>query len=472
MIRRFVIFGALGDLTVRYLLPALAELQGAGELPKGFSVTAVARRDLDTNAFRRLVEERIESVWPGMDMAGYGTLLSRTEYRKADVTGREEMARALAPLNEPVVAYLALPPALFGPAVEALAAAGLPAGSRIVLEKPFGEDLASAQALNGLLHGAFPEEAVFRIDHFLGEQTVHNILGLRFGNRVFEPLWNQHHVERVEIIWDETLALEGRASYYDRAGALRDMVQNHLLQLLCIAGMEAPRTLEDRDFRDRKVDVLRAVRRLSPEDVARWTVRGRYGAGRIGDRDVPSYADEEGVDPGRGTETFAQVVLRIDNWRWAGVPFVLRSGKALGRDRREIAVHFKPVPYPVFGQENVPCPNVLRLEMDPDRMALGVNITGPGWPFALACAELERELVPQDLSAYARLLHQVMEGRRELFIRGDEAEESWRIMEPILGAWTQGGVPLLEYPAGSDGPGAPLPGSPDHCGLPTGIERY
>jgi glucose-6-phosphate 1-dehydrogenase len=457
MIRRFVIFGILGDLAARYLLPALDELHGAGKLPEGFSVIGVAREDLDTEAFRRLLEERIERLSPGMNRAGTRALLSQTEYRNADVTRKEEMARALAPLNEPMVVYLALPPALFAPAVEALAAADLPDGSRIVVEKPFGENLASAQDLNLLLHRTFPEEAVFRIDHFLGKQTVHNILGLRFGNRVFEPLWNLHHVERVEIIWDEILALEGRASYYDRAGALRDMIQNHLLQLLCLAGMEAPRTLEDRDFRNRKVDVLRAVRRLSPEEAERWTVRGRYGAGRIGDRAVPAYADEEGVDPGRNTETFAQVVLRIDNWRWAGVPFILRSGKALGRDRREIAVHFKPVPYPVFGQENAPCPNVLRLEMVPDRMALGVNITGPGEPFALACAELERELVPQDLSAYARLLLQVMEGRRELFIRGDEAEESWRIMEPILNAWTGGRAPLLEYPAGSDGPAVPSP---------------
>jgi glucose-6-phosphate 1-dehydrogenase len=464
MIRRFVILGVLGDLAARYLLPALAELLAAGRLPEGFSITGVAREDLDTEAFRRHLEERLGRLAPGMDRAIRRALLSAMEYRKADVTGREDMIRVLGQVKEPAVIYLALPPVLFSPTVESLAAAALPAGSRIVVEKPFGEDLASAQALNLLLHRTFPEEAVFRIDHFLGKQTVHNILGLRFGNRVFEPLWNLHHVERVEIIWDETLALEGRASYYDRAGALRDMIQNHLLQLLCLAGMEAPRSLEDRDFRDRKVDVLRAVRRLTPEEVERWTVRGRYGAGRVGDRDIPAYANEEGVDPGRGTETFSQVVLWIDNWRWAGVPFILRSGKALGRARREIAVHFKPVPYPVFGQENVPCPNVLRLEMDPDRMALGVNITGPGEPFALACAELERELAPQDLSAYAWLLLHVMEGRPELFIRGDVAEESWRIMAPILKAWADGRPPLLEYSAGSDGPAAPSLRGPEECG--------
>ena len=216
---------------------------------------------------------------------------------------------------------------MFLPTLEALARASLPQG-RVVIEKPFGEDLASAQALNRLLHQSFPENAVFRIDHFLHLQTVQNVLGLRFANRIVEQLWNRDHVERVEIVWDESLTLEGRASYYDRAGALKDMIQNHLLQLLCLVGMEAPLTLDERTLRDRKIDVLRAVRRLSPEEVEQYTVRARYTAGRIGERQVPSYADEEGIDPARGTETFAQVTLWVDNWRWAGVPFVLRSGKA------------------------------------------------------------------------------------------------------------------------------------------------
>jgi glucose-6-phosphate 1-dehydrogenase len=455
MIRRFIIYGVLGDLAARYLLPALSELQAAGALPVGFSITGVGLEDLDTESVRPLLAERLERVAPDMDDSRRSALLAALEYRRGDVTRPDEVTGALGPAGEPVVVYLALPPGLFAPSVEALAPAGLPAGSRIVVEKPFAEDLASAQALNRLLHRAFPEEAVFRIDHFLGKQTVHNILGLRFGNRVFEPLWNLHHVESVEILWDETLALEGRASYYDRAGALRDMVQNHLLQLLCLVGMEAPRTLEERDFRDRKADLLRAVRRLSPEEAERWTVRGRYASGRIGDRDVPAYAKEEGVQTGRGTETFVETVLWVDNWRWAGIPFLLRTGKALRKDRREIAVHFKPVPYPVFGGEQLPCHNVLRLELNPDRIALGVNVTGPGEPLSLDCVEMERELAPQELSAYALLLLHVLQGRPELFIRGDEAEESWRIVEPILEAWSAGRAPLLEYPAGSDGPAAP-----------------
>jgi glucose-6-phosphate 1-dehydrogenase len=230
------------------------------------------------------------------------------------------------------------------------------------------------------------------------------------------------------------------------------MIQNHLLQLLCLVGMEAPRTLSAKDLRDRKVDVLRAVRRLSPEEVARCTVRGRYAAGPLGDRDIPAYIDEDGVDPQRKTETYAQVILRIDNWRWAAVPFVLRSGKALCRDRREIAVHFKVVPYLPFEHERVLQSNVLRLELNPDRMSLGVNINGPGDPFVLDYVELDRGLAPQWPSAYGRLLLDVLRGDSTLSIRDDEAEESWRIVEPILDAWAQSRVPLLEYRAGSDGP--------------------
>jgi glucose-6-phosphate 1-dehydrogenase len=356
------------------------------------------------------------------------------------------------------VAYLALPPAVFAPTIEALAASGLPDGSRLVVEKPFGEDLTSAQALNHLLHRTVPESAVFRVDHFLGMQTVQNILGLRFANRVFEPLWNGQHIASVEIIWDETLTLEGRASYYDAAGALRDMLQNHLLQLLCLVAMEPPPTLDARDLRDHKVGVLRAVRRLTPAAVAAQTVRGRYSAGRIGARVVPAYVEEPGVDPRRGTETFAQVTLAIDNWRWAGVPFTLRSGKALHRERREVAIYFKPVPHLAFGQRTQPQGNVLRLTFDPDRVALGLNINGSGDPFALAPVELDLTLAPQELPAYARLLLDVVRGDPTLSIRDDEAEESWRIVEPILDAWAAGSVPLGEYPAGSTGPAnTPVP---------------
>jgi glucose-6-phosphate 1-dehydrogenase len=284
---------------------------------------------------------------------------------------------------------------------------------------------------------------------------VHNVLGLRFANRLFEPLWNREHIDRVEIVWEETLALEGRAGYYDAAGALKDMIQNHLLQLLCLVGMEPPATLRERDLRDRKVELLRAVRGPSPEEAGRQTIRARYSAGRIGDREVPAYAEEEGVDPERGTETFAEVTLTVDNPRWSGVPFVLRSGKALSQDRAEVAIRFRPASHSTFGQQAEP--NVLRLRLEPDSVSLGVNVNGPGDPFVLEKIELSAELAPQGMPAYARLLLDALEGDPTLSIRADEAEESWRIVEPVLRAWEQDRVPLLEYPAGSDGPGQGSP---------------
>ena len=452
MIRRLVIFGATGDLTFRYLLPALAQLHEDGRLPDGFTIVALAREDWDTETFRNQAAERLERHAANIPTASREALTALLEYHGVDVSDREQVKDALEPFHEPVVVYLALPPAVFAPTVETISSIGLPEGSRIVLEKPFGEELASARVLNRLLHETFPEDVVFRVDHFLQMQTVQNVLGLRFANRAFEPLWNRDHVERVELFWEETLALEGRASYYDSAGALRDVIQNHLLQLLCLIGMEAPLTLGERDLRDRKVDVLRAVRRPSREEVKRSTVRARYGAGRAGERDVPAYAVEDGVEPDRETETFAQVTLMIDNWRWAGVPFVLRTGKALAEERFEVAVHLKPVPHLSFGQATKPQPNVLRLQLNPDRIALAVNINGPGDPFDLERIELDAELAPHDLSEYARLLLDILEGNPTFSIRADEAEESWRIVEPILEGWAYGLVPLLEYPAGSEGP--------------------
>ncbi|HSK86300.1 MAG TPA: glucose-6-phosphate dehydrogenase [Rubrobacter sp.] len=453
MIRRVLILGATGDLTLRYLLPALARLREAGKLPEGFGIACLGRDDRDTEGYRVLAKEWLACHAADVPEEVRSGPAKALTYHRADVTDPVRVRAVLGEDEEPVVAYLALPPSVFVPTIEALKGAGPPKGSRVVVEKPFGEDLESARRLNRLLHEAFPEETVYRIDHFLGLQTVQNVLGLRFANRVFEPVWNRDHVERVEIVWDETLALEGRAGYYDGAGALKDMVQNHLLQLLCLVGMEPPATLGERDLRDRKVELLRAVRRLSPEEVERLSVRARYAAGRVGNREIPAYAEEEGVDPDRETEAFARVTLFVDNPRWSGVPFVLRTGKALGRKRAEISVHFKPAPRFAFGQKTEPRPNVLRLGLDPDRIALGVEINGPGDPFELEHVELGAVLAPQEVPAYGRLLLGVLEGDPTLSIRDDEAEESWRIVEPILQAWNEGVVPLLEYPAGSDGPG-------------------
>jgi glucose-6-phosphate 1-dehydrogenase len=379
-------------------------------------------------------------------------LLETLAYRPGDVTDRGALTRLVdAAGDEPALLYMALPPRVTQAVAERLSELPLPAGSRIVCEKPFGTDLSAAQVLNRTLARTFAEEAVFRVDHFLMKQTVQNILGLRFGNRLFEPAWNRQHVDRVEIVFDETVALEGRADYYDRNGALRDMIQSHLLQLLCLLAMEPPRTLGERELRDRKVQVLRAVRRMAPEEVDRNTLRARYTAGRTGERAVPDYVHEPGVEAARATETFAELLMHIDNERWAGVPFLLRSGKALARDRRTIAVHFRHVPHGAF-EHGEPCENVLRLDLDPDRMALEVNVNAEGDPFRLVCVALDTNLPAQRLPAYARLLLDALEGDITLAIRGDEAEEAWRIATPILDAWAAGRAPLREYRAGSAGP--------------------
>jgi glucose-6-phosphate 1-dehydrogenase len=456
VVERIVIFGATGDLTGRYLIPALARLYEAGKLPSGIKITGVDRKKWKNgkNGFRRLVLDSLERHAGGVSANARARMAVEVlEYRQADVTDGESVISALGPLTGPILAYLALPPAVFAPTLEALKKANLPEGSRVAIEKPFGENLESAQELNRLLHEFLPEQAIFRVDHFLAWQPFPTIMGLRFANGVFEPLWDRNHIEHVEIVWDETLALEGRAGYFDHAGAFKDLIQNHLLQLLCLTAMEAPTALHRRNLRDRKMDVLRAIRRLSPQEAQRHTVRARYGPGRIGDRHIPAYADEEGVDPDRETETFAQVTLMIDNLRWAGVPFVLRGGKALSRFRGEIAVYFKPVPHLAFQRADDPRPNVLRLRLKPDQVTLNLNVNGPYDPFDLEQVELSADFAPQEFfSAYERLFLDLLEGNNTLFVRADEAEEAWRVSEPVLNAWGEGLVPLLEYPAGSDGP--------------------
>lgn len=452
MIRQMVIFGATGDLTARHLLPALGRLEQARRLPPGFRILGIGRQKFSDAGFRRHLASRRREKGEAGTASLPVPLLRRVRYRPADLSRPDEVAAALEGVKQPALLYLALPADLFAPAVRALAAARLPSGSRIVVEKPFGEDLRSARALNRLLAATFPRDAVYRMDHFLGKQTVQNILGLRFANRIFEPVWSHRHVRAVEIVWEETLAIEGRAAYYDKAGALRDVIQNHLLQLLALVAMEPPATLDARQFRDRKVELLRRVRRLRPEEVHRLTLRARYRAGRVEGGRVPAYVDEEGVDPRRGTETFAQVTLFADNRRWAGVPFILRTGKALGRERREIAIHFRDDAAMAFGESARPRPNALRFQIDPDRMALDLNVNGAGDPFDLEDLTLQADLAPQDLPAYARLLLAVLEGDPTFSIRGDEAEESWRIVEPILKEWSANRVPLRTYAAGSNGP--------------------
>lgn len=448
---RLVLFGATGDLAARYLFPSLAALAAKGLLPDPFHVTGVGSKERPDDEFRERVAKALADC--EADGAVRDRLLRHVDYRAADVTDAAAVAAAVRgdgdDRDEPLIAYLALPPATYADALTALADAGLASGSRIVVEKPFGEGLDSARQLNELIRERFDERQVFRVDHFLAKQTIQNVVGLRFANRVFEPLWSNQHIERVEIVFDETLGLEDRAGYYDDAGALVDMVQNHLLQLLCLVAMDPPASLDGEDLRDRKVSVLRAIPSLGADEVASATVRGRY----------QGYASEDGVDPSKGTETFAQVTLHVDSWRWAGVPFVLRSGKALATDRQEVAVHFKAVPHLPFGQAQQPRRNVLRLDLgaSPERLTLDLNVNGDGELFDLAPLTLDATLSPAELPAYANVLLNVLRGDPTLSIRGDEAEESWRIVEPIRAAWRDGVVALLDYPAGSDGPSCSIP---------------
>lgn len=447
-VKHIVLFGATGDLAARHLIPSLARLKEAGKLPEGLPVLGLGRKDWDDDGFRRFAEASLECHAQDVS-AGSKRLLEALQFCQADVWDAGSLAKALGALRGPTVCYLALPPGAFAATIEALVQAGIPEGSRVVVEKPFGENLGSARKLNRLLREAFPEDGVFRVDHFLHWQPVRSLLSLRFANRMFEPVWNREHVERVEITWDETLSLEGRAGYYDATGALKDMVQNHLLQALCLVAMEAPSRLDQQELRDRKVEALRAVKSLSSDEVACRTVRARYGAGWIGDRKVPAYVHEKGVDPRRGTETFVEVRLEVDNDRWRGVPFILRTGKALAEDRGEIVVRFRPACSFSRGLMEAPRPNALKLRAAPDRVSLSLNIGGPADPTDPAEVELRAELVSQDPPVYASLLLAVLEGDPTFFVRADEAEESWRIVEPILDAWKEGRVPLLEYPAGS-----------------------
>jgi len=450
MIDRLVIFGATGDLTGRYLLPALGALRTEGLLSERFQLTASSREDWDDEKFRSWAAAQLDRHGAHVPADVRHGIVSASTYRQADVRDPDGVAAAIAG-DGPVAAYLALPPPVFPSAVSALRAAGLPAGSRVVLEKPFGEDLESAVNLNRVLAEGMSEQEVFRVDHFLAMRTVQNVLGFRLANRILEPLWNSTHIAAVDIVWEESLALEGRAVYYDGVGALKDMLQNHLLQLLCLVAMEPPVSLGERDLRDRKVDVLRSLRPLTTQDAVSSSRRARYTAGRIGDRDVPAYVAEKGVDPGLDTETFAEMRLEVENWRWLGTTFRLRTGKALAADHKEVVVHFRDVPHLPSGVTDRPAPNVLRFGLEPETLAL--DLTGVGarvhelHPLTLSAA-----LEPAHLPAYGQLLLAIFNQQVNLSIRGDEAEESWRVVTPVLEAWASGLVPMEEYPAGSQGP--------------------
>jgi glucose-6-phosphate 1-dehydrogenase len=449
-----LILGASGDLAGRLLLPGLGGLLAGGGV-KDLLLVGSGRHGWDDDRWRRRVADSFASV--GARGQQVDAVVNGARYLEADVTVEGDLRRLLDACQGPLVIFFALPPSVAVRACRVLAGIGLPEGTRLVLEKPFGTDAASAEALNGLLARLVPEDQVYRVDHYLGMATVLNIVGLRFANRMLESVLNADHVESVDIVFDESLALEGRAGYYDRAGALVDMIQSHSLQVLSLLAMEAPSTLGAKDFRDSKALVLRATR-VWDDDPATWSRRARYAAGQIDGRRLPSYVDEDGIDPDRKTETFAEVVLAVNTWRWAGVPFRVRAGKALRALRKEAVVTFKQPPWVPTGLTGYDRPDQLRIGFDPDRLSLDVNINGPADPSELDRVTLQAAFGPGHLPPYGEVLRGVFEGDPTLSVRGDTAVECWRIVEPVLEAWRDDQVPLGEYPAGSAGPGNwPLP---------------
>ncbi|HEV7812026.1 MAG TPA: glucose-6-phosphate dehydrogenase [Leifsonia sp.] len=443
-----VILGASGDLTSRLLLPALGQLL-TSEPDRRLRLIGSGTHELTDAQWRSVVRacfETVKASGPAVD-----AVLENAGYLRADATSAADLKSILEACTGAPALYFALPPAVAARACVVLEELDLPEGTVLALEKPFGTDEKSAIALNEQLAKLVPESQIHRVDHFLGRATVFNLLGLRFANRIFEPLWNAENIERVDVMYDETLALEGRARYYDEAGALVDMIQSHLLQVMAVLAMEPPSTLDARDLWDAKALALRATR-VFGDDPVRSTRRARYTAGAIEGRELPSYADEEGVDPSRNTETLAEATFEVDNWRWAGVPFTLRSGKALGQRRREIVITYRQAPHVPTGLRGVEEPTKLRVMLAPDTMALELNINGPGDPFQIDRAALTAEFGPGQLLAYGEVLAGILDGDSSLSVRGDTAVECWRIVGPIIDAWTANKVPLDEYPAGSSGP--------------------
>lgn len=409
MIRTLLLLGATGDLARRFLLPALGTLNAAGRLPRGFRIIGAARTELDDEGFRRL--------------AGHAVAADLLSYRRVDLADPASLAAALDKTHGAVVAYLALPPAVFTTTIESLCEVALPPGSRVAVEKPFGDDAESARALNTLL--ARTGMDAYRVDHVLGMETTENLVAMRRRNPVFDRLWNHENVEQIDVLWEETLGLEGRAGYYDSTGALRDVLQSHLLQLLVLVGMEPP---GDADLHARKLDAVRAVRAVRSR-------RARYTAGTLADgRRVRGYADEDGVDPAVGTETFAEVACAFETPRWAGTRFVLRTGKALADRRKLVILRLRGGAQFEVGIDG-PRDVVLRLAgACSGPIDLRAAPPGRGWP------------------PYAHVLLDVLSGTSKLSVSRDGSEQAWRVVAPVIAAWEDGDVPLEEYAAGSAGP--------------------
>lgn len=446
--RTVAILGAGGDLTERLLLPGLARVV---ETARGLDITLIgaARTAQSDDEWQTLVRRSLEAA--GISEHTVDALTSRARFLQTDASDPVDLAALLAACPSAPVLYVALPPAMGHRVAEALAAIDRPDDLVVAIEKPFGEDLDDARKLNEVLAAVIPADRLWRIDHFLGNATVRGMLGLRFGNRLFEATWSGEHIEKVEIVFDEELGLEGRAAFYDKTGALRDMLQSHLLMVLALIAMERPDAITADDVHGRMAEVLGTTRIW--RDDPRSARRARYTEGRVDGRLFPSYVDEADVDGDRGIETLAQLLLQVDTPRWKGVPFVLRSGKAIGSPRAEAAVHFRPASPPGgFRGANVDTGTVLRMSLENGDVDLDLFVVGTRAGTGLHPVRLEARPGEPELDAYAQVLAGLLQNDTLLSVRGDIAEQCWRIVTPVLNAWEAGEVPMEEYPAGSSGP--------------------
>jgi len=446
-----LILGASGDLTSRLLLPAIGQLLKR-EPERRLTLRGAGSDDWSTKRWT----DGVRTSFAASDAEDQVARVSGTTYTQADVTDHDALAALVEGVQGRLVIYFALPPAVTEAACEVLRTVTLPENTVLALEKPFGSDEGSARALNELVQTLVPERNIFRVDHFLGRSTLLNVLGVRFANRLIEPVWSADHVQSVLVRYDEALALENRARYYDKAGAMIDMIQSHLLQVLAVLAMEQPHDLDELDLRDAMAAALRATR-IWDDNPVRSSRRGRYTAGRIGAqtdaRDVPSYVEEDGVDAARDTETLAEITCEVHTARWSGVPFTLRSGKAMKERRAEIIVTFKPVRHIPDGLTGKPTDGgILRFVLGPDQIDLVLNVNGGNDPFALRRDVLTSNLGKGTLLAYTEVLSEILDGDVALSVRSDAAEQCWRIIQPVRDAWARGDVAMDEYVAGSTGP--------------------
>jgi len=471
----FVIFGVTGDLTHRLVIPALYNLAATGLLPDRFCVVGVARKAMSVDEVRASLMEGLKKfATRPVDQAIARRLLqciSSIEADPEDPASFDAMRQKLEKLEKDRATggnrlfYLATPPNAFAPISRELGRAGLlkeegGAWRRLVVEKPFGTDLASAQALNGELLKILDEHQIYRIDHYLGKETVQNILVLRFANGMFEPIWNRNHIDHIQITVDEQLGVGHRGSFYDATGALRDMVPNHLFQLLSLVAMEPPTRFDAHSVRSEKADVLAAIQTQSEADALKNSVRGQYLGGKIGDTDIEDYRKTEDVDPGSTTETYAALKLTIDNWRWAGVPFYLRTGKALGIKRTEVAIKFKQAPFAMFRCTPVDrlSQNYLIISIEPtEGITLQFNTKVPGPTINIDGVEMKFRykdyFKAEPATGYETLIYDCMIGDNILFQRADSVEAGWKAVQPFLDAWKKAGAKGLQsYKAGSEGP--------------------